>query len=244
MGGPDSDFTLDNGTLAAIDLDSARNAIATTPANNIDLSALGLDLGAGRLMTSVPTYQGYAAALTRLARMNTLAERMDGRHWLAAKHHDAGIQGIWGSQPGDRATLQPSAATTSAEYDIKDNRTAFGVNVPLGDLLIGADAWIGQASAETSAAAGDGDMSSQSYAAALTATWQGDAGLYADARMQYANFSTGLAADGQNLTTSNDASALGAAAELGYNFDLTPELTLTPQAQLSWTEVTLSLIHI
>ena len=188
-------------------------------------------------------YEGYPLAIAQFSRLSGLSQRLGNRVW------DNRIgSGLWAQFEATAAELQPSDSATAATHDTQDARLRFGMDLPLPNeygMTIGANAWLARGKSDIATADGDaGKIETDGFAVAATATWENArrAGtFYADTQFQYAFFSSDLTAtaDGDNTTiaSNNDSTALTATAELGYRMPPVEQFSITPQAQVIWSDI-------
>ena len=194
----------------------------------------------------VPTFESIADTLQEVADLPSMEDRLGAR----PDDNDPWMEWcLWGYTGSDNAEVVTSQSWSGASrYEIRDARTRFGMDVPLAfnsmeqimgaPLFIGANVSMGEASSSIKSDAGNGRMALDGFTGALTASWLPSEGFYADAQLQYASFTSDLAADGLLLVADNAANSMSASAETGYRFIMSETgMTLTPQAQLIWSEV-------
>ena len=191
----------------------------------------------------VPVFKIYPASLVQLARLASTQERPGSRIWFA----DEG-RGFWAKPEGAHTHLEPSDATVQSNYEIRDRRVRFGLDVPLGrdasygpgrGLRLGANVSIGSANTDVAAVEhneSDGSIGTDLLTFSLDAQWNSPGGFYSDTRAQYTAFSSDIAAQQESMMSENDANAFNLSGEFGYRFDMSG-FSFVPQAQVEWIKV-------
>ncbi|MBV0914191.1 autotransporter outer membrane beta-barrel domain-containing protein [Anianabacter salinae] len=155
----------------------------------------------------------------------------------------AALSGAWLTLRGAHFDVTPGQSGTGLSYSQTTWRMQAGLDLVLADgaggVLVGsASLFAGGGSLDATSTLGGGTVSSDARGVALTATWLGETGFYADAQLEYSQFDSAIT----SRTAGALASGVGgtgylASLEVGQAFTLQNGLTLTPQAQLSWAEV-------
>jgi fibronectin-binding autotransporter adhesin len=200
---------------------------------------------------TVPAYEAYPAVLLTLFDLESLQGRTGNRSWSGAgSAGPAGLStqapdvvqgsGLWAQIKGAHASIEPESSTSGASYDTSIWQLQAGLDAPLhegavGRLIAGVTGHFGKASADISAAAGDGEISTEGWGVGGTLTWFGASGFYADAQGQTTWLDSDLAALGS--VEGNDGFGYALSLEAGQRIGLDPNWTVTPQAQLVYAEV-------
>jgi fibronectin-binding autotransporter adhesin len=203
-------------------------------------------------------YEALPSVLLGLNTVGTLAQRIEGRQVLAERGNGAStiasrgasgtsgqsvLPGAWLRIEGNRADMTPDASSTGVSYDQNTWRLQGGLDMMVyegatGSLVAGINLFTGSSSADVLAVAGGGNISTDTNGIGLTATWYGNQGFYADAQLQYASLDSDLSSNVLGALTSGlDGSGRLASIEIGQEFVLPSGMALTPQAQLTWSEV-------
>ncbi|MBB2973030.1 autotransporter outer membrane beta-barrel domain-containing protein [Mesorhizobium sp. RMAD-H1] len=214
----------------------------------------------------VPIYEAYAQVLQQLNSMGTLRERVGNRYWRGAANPvleerdgpgfadavpspDAGTAvdmaaAMWGRIEGSHGRFEPKYSTSATRYDIDTFRMRSGLDGLLyeneaGSLIGGLTVHYGHAKADVSAVHGDGSITTDGYGLGGTLTWYGEEGFYLDAQGQATWYDSDLnsATAQRTLIDGNDGFGYALGLEAGRRFALTPAWALTPQAQISWSQV-------
>ena len=198
---------------------------------NGNLTSLTVMLAASDIL-----YENYAASLAELSRVSGMRARFGNRIWATEEG-----RGIWARAEASNSELEPNTPSeTSAAYEIRDTRLRFGVDAPIRavpGLILGGNVWLARADTDiTAAGEDDGKIETEGYALAATAHWQASTGFYVDGQAQFAAFTSDLSSAGETRVDGNDGRGITLAAEVGYPVPVR-EFTITPQAQLSWSDV-------
>ncbi|WP_407866395.1 autotransporter outer membrane beta-barrel domain-containing protein [Phyllobacterium phragmitis] len=214
----------------------------------------------------VPVYEAYAHVLQELNGVSTLRERTGNRYWSGAANSvlaegdgpgliegvpspDAGAaidtaSNIWGRIEGAHGRFEPKYFTSATQYDIDMVKMQAGLDGMLyetgaGSLIGGLTVHYGHAKADIGSVHGDGSINVDGYGFGGTLTWYGEDGLYADAQAQVSWYENDLNSSTahRTLADGNDGFGYALSLEAGKRFALTPAWTLTPQAQLTWSQV-------
>lgn len=209
-----------------------------------------------------PVFESYPQILLGLNGLPTLQQRSGNRFWsgggagvvsqgadavsepaeLAEGSKTEG-QGMWGRIEGVRASIDPDLSTTSAEYDYSIFKMQTGVDFGLaetesGSLVGGLTAHYGHASADVSSALSDGSISTNGYGFGGNLTWYGANGIYVDTQGQVTWYDSDLRSeDLGSLAEGNDGFGYALSIEGGKRIDIGNGLTITPQAQLTYSDV-------
>ncbi len=185
-----------------------------------------------------PVFEAYANVLLSLSEASTLRQRVGDRRYDAA---DVDRTGVWGRIEGRTSHLEPSVSATDVQQDTDSWKIQFGVDRVLSGgeggarLVGGLNVQLGAADTRLSSVHGGGEIDIDVYGIGAAMTWHGPGGGYLDAQAQAAWFAseltsslTGRQASGQ------DGHGFGVSLEAGKTFILGTELSVTPQAQLSY----------
>lgn len=206
-------------------------------------SALTVD-GATLFAPGVPVYENYARVLADLNSVLTLQQRLGQRIWLgAADELTAHGTGLWALVEATHAGFGADTTWSAANADLMSWRGRIGIDGVVvssdgGQLIGGLFAQTAIGSAAVTSASGDGTIDSRGYGLGGTITWYGTQGVYVDGQAQASWFDTTLASTllDQSLTRGDAGFGYTLSLEAGVAVPLTPEWTLTPQAQLTYGE--------
>ena len=186
----------------------------------------------------VPIYEAYAGMILSLSQASTLRQRVGERRYDPA---DTDREGIWARVEGATSHLEPSDSLTKVHQDIDSWKMQFGVDRMLwgaqgGARLVGGlNAQFGTANAQVSSAYGGGGIDARTYGLGATLTWYGPHGAYVDAQAQSLWFQSDLSSKLAGRLANGDVGQdYGLSVEAGEAFGIGGNLSLTPQAQLSY----------
>ncbi|CAG9172926.1 autotransporter family protein [Cupriavidus pampae] len=221
---------------------SASNS-ATTPA-----AAAATPL----LAPTVPLYEAYASVLQRFNELGTLQQRVGNRSWSPSAavqaEQDAGKpiigRGAWARVEGSNTHIDPSTSTTAASYNVRMWKFEGGVDAPVvenqaGTLVVGPTFHYGIANSNVSSMFGQGSIDATGYGVGATATWYGTNGAYVDARATVSWYDTDIRSStlSTKLANGNRGNGVATSVEAGHRLPLGGDWSVTPQAQLAWSQV-------
>ncbi|UXN58384.1 autotransporter-associated beta strand repeat-containing protein [Phyllobacterium zundukense] len=214
-----------------------------------------------------PLYEAYAQVLQSLNGVSTLQQRVGNRYWAGAGNSalaqgdgpgtleaapapsqggDVAIdqRGIWARIESAHGKFEPRTSTTAADYDIDTWKVETGIDGQFyesdaGKLIGSLSAHYGHASADISSFFGDGSIDTDGYGLGGALTWYGQNGFYLDGQAQATWYDSDLTSDtlGTRLTDGNNGFGYAFSLETGKRIDLDQSWTLTPQAQLAYSNV-------
>lgn len=213
----------------------------------------------------VPTYEAYPQALLGLNGVPTLQQRVGNRFWSsgggdkttgaasAAKPFqgmpgNAGSytdgNGAWGRIETGNSRNTPSTSTSGTDFSQNFLKLQIGADAVLakrenGSLVAGGYFQYVHGNTATQSVYGDGDISTDGYGLGGTLTWYGNNGYYVDGQAQVIRFDSDLSSRlaGRNLAKGNKATGYTLSVESGKRIPISPQWSLTPQAQLSYSGV-------
>lgn len=214
----------------------------------------------------VPVYEAYAQTLLGLNGLPTLQQRLGNRYWSGAGNgtlsqgdgpgtiepapqpSEGGPTlveggGVWARVEGAHQSFDPRTSTSSADYDLDTWKFQGGLDKQLyesgsGTLMGGITAQYGKASADVSSVFGDGTVNTDGYGVGATLTWYGQNGFYLDGQAQATWYDSDLSSDFLGgLSRGNGGFGYAFSLETGERFALNQSWTLTPQAQLAYSNV-------
>ena len=152
--------------------------------------------------------------------------------------------GMWGRIEGEHGHYESSLATGSAHYDTNSWKIQAGIDRLFfegdrGKLIGGITVNYGHVSADVSAAGANGDIRTDGYGFGGTLTWYGTNGFYADGQAQATWLDSDLNSStvGRRLVDGNNGFGYTLSLEAGQRIALNQHWTLTPQAQLVYSNV-------
>ncbi|WP_212745240.1 autotransporter outer membrane beta-barrel domain-containing protein [Cupriavidus sp. 2SB] len=204
------------------------------------------------LAPTVPLYEAYSSVLQRFNELGTLQQRVGNRSWspnaAVQAEQDAGKpiigRGAWARVEGSNTHIDPSTSTTSASYNVRMWKFEGGVDAPViqnasGTLVVGPTFHYGIANSNVSSMFGNGAIDATGYGFGGTATWYGNNGSYVDARATVTWYDTDIRSStlSAKLANGNRGSGVATSVEAGHQLALGGNWSITPQAQLAWSQV-------
>ncbi|WP_420963842.1 autotransporter outer membrane beta-barrel domain-containing protein [Brucella sp. IR073] len=212
----------------------------------------------------VSVYEAYASVLQELNAVGTLRQRVGNRYWSGAANAKvaegdsdgtaapAGEAGadintdtyVWGRIEGAHGRFEPRYSTSATRYNVNTYGFETGIDgklyeTAMGSVIGGLTMHYGYAKATMGSVHGQGGVDANGYGFGGTLTWYGDDGVYADAVAQTTFYTNDLTSDTAHRSLASDINGFGYALsfEAGKRVAVTPNWTLTPQAQLTWSAV-------
>lgn len=156
--------------------------------------------------------------------------------------------GVWGRIEGSHNHFDPRFSTTGSKYEMDTFKLQAGVDGMLhegerGKLIGGIIAHYAHGKADIrsiyDAIDGGGRISTDGYGIGSTLTWYADSGFYLDAQAQATWYESDLSYSGGNnaLADGNNGFGYALSMEGGKRFSLNPYWFVTPQAQLTFSNV-------
>lgn len=210
-----------------------------------------------RLNPAVPLYESYPQVLLLLNNVSTLQERVGNRYWSGAGNQfgvpgiaetDASYTdgtGMWGRIEGGRASFDAVHSTSGASRDIDFWKTQAGLDLvlrenPDGSLLVGSVILhYGQSSADVKSVFGRGSIDTTGYGIGTALTWYEANGFYVDGQAHYSWYESDLKSRSTGRTENNDGIGYALSIETGRRIILGNGFSVTPQAQLVYSNVDL-----
>lgn len=198
-----------------------------------------------------PVYETYAMALQSFNEPETLQQRVGNRSWMAglvetgALPQAAGANsGIWGRIVGRHASMDAKTSTTGAGLDVDTWQMQAGADQQLyageaGNLVGGLSARYGTIAGDVTSVFGNGSISSTGYGLGGSLTWYGSGGFYLDAQANLTWYDSALASStaATGLVSGNGGFGYTIGLEAGQQVALNQNWSITPQAQLSYSNV-------
>ena len=225
-------------------LRSSYIALASDPSTPVDTAVppAGPVVVVPIFQPAAPVYEAYGQTLLALNTLPTLQERLGNRQW--AKGGSADSKGIWGRIEGTRHRGNAVTSTSLADNDVDSWKMQIGLDHVLHQggngsaLVAGVTAHYGHANADVRSVFGDGGIKADGHGLGATLTWYSPDGFYADAQAQFSWFNSDLkSVTLGRLIKGNDGDGKAFSIELGKRSAISGKLTLTPQVQLSWSNV-------
>lgn len=249
VAGPYAYRLVKNGVSTPTDGDwYLRSTLAEAPAAGTPAAVINTPL----LAPTVPLYEAYSSVLQRFNELGTLQQRVGNRSWspnaAVQAEQDAGKpiigRGAWARVEGSNTHIDPSTSTTSASYNVRMWKFEGGVDAPVvqnqsGTLVVGPTFHYGIANSSVSSMFGNGSVDATGYGFGGTATWYGNNGSYVDARATVTWYDTDIRSStlSTKLANGNRGSGVATSVEAGHQLALGGNWSITPQAQLAWSQV-------
>ncbi|MEN8491373.1 autotransporter outer membrane beta-barrel domain-containing protein, partial [Brucella melitensis] len=215
----------------------------------------------------VPLYEGAVQNMQRLNRLPTLQQRVGNSYWNGpsypaieqggapagadpASSPVAGVvtsdNGIWARIGGDYSKLQSSRSLTNMSQNIRTVIIQSGVDgkfyeADTGKLIGGINALYGSAISRINSPSGDGDATTSAWGLGGTLTWYGESGFYVDGQAQINWYNNDYNSDtaGKGLADDKKATGYAVSIETGQRFNIGERWSVTPQAQLMWSKLSM-----
>ncbi|WP_244967816.1 autotransporter outer membrane beta-barrel domain-containing protein [Xenorhabdus budapestensis] len=214
----------------------------------------------------VSVYEAYGRVLQMLNTPASLRDRigrrkgkqfeMEGVRNATGEHNtdDSTSQipnGVWGRMTASYGKLSPRVSTSGVgaiTYNM--TRAQIGIDRRFyendqGSAAGGVFLQYSNINADAGSVHGEGNIRAQGYTIGTTSTWYGNNQFYLDGLAQVTYFGNDLNSKTASRQLGNNKSALGYALSLetGQQFDLSPEWSLTPQAQLVFSSIDMNNFH-
>ncbi|KAB2757306.1 autotransporter outer membrane beta-barrel domain-containing protein [Brucella anthropi] len=213
----------------------------------------------------VPSYEAYPQALLGLNGVPTLQQRVGNRFWAGngnkvvaqgadpvgtpyAAPEEAGVaiegNGVWGRIEGAHNSIEPRFSTSATDYDQNVFKLQAGIDGLLtetdsGKLIGGITIHYAHGKTDINSVYGDGEIRTDGYGFGGTLTWYGENGFYLDGQGQVTWYTSDLNSllANTSLTDGNDGFGYTLSLESGKRIAIDPAWSLTPQAQLVYSNV-------
>ena len=188
-----------------------------------------------------PVLEAYPQALLSYMDMETLQQRTGNRQWGECETDTSSL--FWARAKANRAHIEPDRSTTGTNRSSTLWSLRSGFDAQLfsdggHNLLAGVNVEYGQIKTDIKSIYGNGSIDTTGYGLGANLTWFGPAGFYMDGQARAIWFDSDLSSRFiGSLTTDNDGFGYGFSLEGGKKFDFSQNWSLTPQLQLSYTNV-------
>lgn len=189
----------------------------------------------------VPIYETYANVLGSFNSLETLQQRVGNRTWSETRPDKSGV---WGRIMASHSKIDPKTSTSGADYDLDLWKMQAGADGLIhendnGRFIGGVAVHYGTVSSDIHSMFGNGSIDSTGYGLSGTMTWYGNSGLYVDAQAQATWFDSDLTSRtaGRNLVSGNNGFGYGLGVEVGKRLALKDNWSVTPQAQLVYSDI-------
>ncbi|WP_199270359.1 autotransporter outer membrane beta-barrel domain-containing protein [Stappia indica] len=198
-----------------------------------------------------PLYEAYATILQSFNELETLQQRVGNRTWTAGAAETGTVpeaagadSGVWGRVVGRHASLDSRFSTTGTDFDVDIWQLQAGVDLPLfsgeqGSLVGGLSARYGTIAGDVTSMFGNGSISSAGYGLGGSLTWYGSGGFYLDAQANATWYDSDISSSTAAISLISGNSGFGYALgiEAGQRIALAPNWSVTPQAQITYSDV-------
>lgn len=210
----------------------------------------------------VPSYEAYPQALLALNSVPTLQQRVGNRFWAGAGNQAGqGAEpapqasadstgtviegnGVWGRMEGAYNNIKPRSSTSDTRYDQDIFRLQVGVDRMMkesenGKLIGGLAVHYVHGKTNTKSVHGDGEINTDGYGIGGTLTWYNKNGFYLDgqARLTWYDSDLNSKLAHRSLAKGNDSFGYASSIEGGKRIALDSAWSITPQAQLAYSNV-------
>ncbi|MGN7829961.1 autotransporter outer membrane beta-barrel domain-containing protein [Agrobacterium tumefaciens] len=205
----------------------------------------------------VPTYEAYPRALRGLNGVPTLQQRVGNRFWAGngasvgtpyPTPEQAGVaiegNGVWGRIEGVHNSIEPRFSTSGTKSEQNIFKLQAGIDglfteAESGKLIGGFTIHYAHGKTDTGSVYGDGEISTDGYGLGGTLTWYGESGFYLDGQAQMTWYTSDLDSllARTNLTDNNGGFGYTLSLESGKRIAIDPAWSITPQAQLVYSNV-------
>ena len=225
--------------------------LRSTLANPVTPPSAPIPPGTPLYQPGVPLYESYANVLQSFNALGTLRQRLGGRSWTGAGVIDTDVPtdildqlGAWGRIEASHVRFDPETSTSGASYDVDLWKLQAGTdgilhNGDAGSLIGGFSLEYGTLSADIASPHGDGSINSTGFGVGSALTWYGSTGFYLDGQARVTWYDSDLSSStaGLNLATDNGGFGYAVSIEGGQQIALGPNWSITPQAQLAYSDV-------
>lgn len=198
-----------------------------------------------------PVYETYATMLGSFNELETLQQRVGNRSWTAGMIETGalpeaagGNSGIWGRIVARHAKMDSRFSTTDADFDVGTWQLQAGTDRQLyssaaGNLVGGLSARYGTLAGDVKSVFGNGSISTAGHGLGGSLTWYGSSGFYLDAQANVTWYDSDLSSSTAttSLVSGNNGFGYSLGVEAGQRIGLAPNWSITPQAQLTYSDV-------
>ena len=168
--------------------------------------------------------------------------RLDSREEVGKRLRMPGSP-AWVRVSGGQGSYAPDRSRVGAAYEFGRFEAEAGVDFAFSREANVAG-WASlrhvRGSADVSAATGGGKIDAEGFGASFGVSWENAAGYHASGRISVTRYGSDLRADGRGLLKEGvDATVRSLGIEAGRRFSLADDLTLTPQAWLTRSDVSI-----
>ena len=203
---------------------------------------------------AAPVYEGYLPALATASRLPSLNQRLgarlgqeagggimiqgDGEGDFADDPDAKGSTPVWAYVSGGRSFSSGSNSNTGARQETRSWQFRMGIDGTFsendgGRTDIGLSSFFGNTASQTLSGVATGQIGSDVYGLAASATWFGTNGFYLDGQLQAALYSSDLFSSSHGMLAENNRGwSTAASIEAGRRFDWAHGYSATAEAQV------------
>ena len=207
-----------------------------------DISLAASETVAGRAFMPTDFVSAHAPRAAVYEALPGFMLRLDSRKEVGKRLSKSGSP-VWVRVSGGQGSYAPDRSRVGAAYDFGRFEAEAGVDFSFSREA-NVTGWASlrhvRGSADVSAPTGGGKIDADGFGASFGASWENAAGYHASGRISVTRYETDLRADGRGLLKEGaDATVRTLGVEAGRRFPLADDLTLTPQAWLTRSDVSM-----
>ena len=207
-----------------------------------DVSLAASETVAGRAFMPTDFVTAYAPRAAVYEALPGFMLRLDDQGTVGKRLRMPGSP-AWVRVLGGQGSYAPDRSQVGATYDYGRFEAEAGVDFAFSREANVAG-WASlrhvRGSADVSAPTGGGKIDAEGFGASLGVSWENAAGYHASGRISVSQYGSDLRADGRGLLKEGaDATVRSLGVEAGRRFSLADDLTLTPQAWLTRSDVSM-----
>ncbi len=207
-----------------------------------DISLAASETVAGRTFMPTDFVSAHAPRAAVYEALPGFMLRLDSREEVGKRLRMPGSP-AWVRVSGGQGSYAPDRSQVGAAYEFGRFEAEAGVDFAFSREA-NVTGWASlrhvRGSADVSAPTGGGKIDAEGFGASFGATWEDAAGYYASGRISVTRYGSDLLADGRGLLKEGaDATVRSLGVEAGRRFSLANDLTLTPQAWLTRSDVSM-----
>ena len=207
-----------------------------------DISLAASQTVAGRTFLPADFVTAYAPRAAIYEALPGFILRLDDRATVGKRLRRPGSP-AWFRVSGGQGSYAPDRSRVGAAYEFGRFEAEAGVEFALsreGNVTGWASLRHVRGSADVSAPTGGGKIDAEGFGASFGVSWENAAGYHASGRISLTRYGSDLRANGRGLLKEGaDATVRTLGVEAGRRFSLADDLTLTPRAWLSRSEVSM-----
>ena len=207
-----------------------------------DVSLMSSETVAGRVFMPTDFVTSYAPRAAVYEALPGFMVRLDSRGTAGKQLRSPGTP-AWIRVSGSRGSYGPEQASVEAAYDFGRFEAEAGLEAALsreGNVTGSVSLRHVRGSADVSAPTGGGKIEAAGFGASFGASWENAAGYFASGRFSVTRYETDTRADGRGLLKEGASATVHTfGVEAGRRFTLADDLSLTPLAWLTRSDVSM-----